>query len=109
MYVTEEVTPEYLAALDIHRGAGRRDRVAKEPLQPTAKSAELDILTPTSIGLTLSASSEEFRGVISSLSADIIVPPLPAAQLYQPPLSPYRNGSGKSGICEILHNNSSRG
>ena len=118
VYVTEEVTTEYLAALDLNRGVGRtgsatvavpetnnNKRLMECPPSPSPRYAH-------SLGLLLSNSGDipsEEEGSRVDPQLEPITPSTSSQSLLQHSTTSPFNRSRKSGICETLHNNSSGG
>ena len=116
-YITEEVTADYLAALDLNRGLGRTGSAA--PTVPEINTKRLEYppspSVHSSLGLLLSKSEDvtwDEKGSDVDLQVEVITPLSPSSSshslLQQSIASPF-NRSRKSGICETLHNNSSGG
>ena len=111
VYITEEVTADYLAALDLNRGIGRIGSAA--PTVPEIKRLEYppSPSVHSSLGLLLSKSEDtrDEKGSDVDPQVEVITPLSPSSSshslLQQSPF----NRSRKSGICETLHNNSSGG
>jgi hypothetical protein len=118
VYVTDEVTTEYLAALDLNRGLGRTGSSTVAVSETNNNKQMLECppspsLHPvTSLGLMLSNSEDalsEEEGSHVDPQVEIITPSSSSHSLLQQTAASPFSRSRKSGICETLHNNSSGG